>query len=114
VTNPRHLLVRPAGQAARAVVFHQRITWRHLIDVAWQVIGVGATAPADVLLDAMPLAIIEKPCLAGGARRRVLPACEPPFGVVGEERAGGTAACTGGGSGCCFCKHRSLQQFDSS
>jgi hypothetical protein len=48
-----------------------------------------AAAPADVLLDAVALAVVEEPCLAGGARRRILPACEPPFSVVGEGRAGG-------------------------
>jgi hypothetical protein len=58
-----------------------------------------AAAPADVLLDAMPFAVVEEPCLAGGARRRVLPAREPPFSVVGEGRAGGAAACAGGDAG---------------
>ena len=50
------------------------------------------------LYQAVALAVIEIPRLAGGTRRRVLPGGEPSLGVVGEQRASGTAARAGGGA----------------
>ncbi len=49
-----------------------------------------AAAAAGVLLDAAPFTVVQEQCLAGGAGRRILAGGEPSFGVVGEQRAGGT------------------------
>jgi hypothetical protein len=54
---------------------------RHLLDVARQVVGMVATAATGVLLDAVPLAVIQKPRLTRGARLGVLPGGKPSFGV---------------------------------
>lgn len=52
-------------------------------------------AAARVLLDAVALADIHKPCLAGGAGLSILPGGEPPLGVVVQQRASGAAAHAG-------------------
>lgn len=40
-----------------------------------------AAAATGVLVDAVALAVIQEPCLTGGAGLRILPSGEPSFGM---------------------------------